>query len=102
MVIVRIHTFIILCLTSFETSLIQVNSFKYKCYHDSIFYLLFVVTREVTNPQTGKLKAIMGIQYPKTKHHIIHFIGVVNFHEHLCKKKTHMLSRLIKILVNNS
>ena len=54
----------------------HVNSviFKWACV--SVSYLLSVVTWDIIKPQSLKVEAIIGIEPPNKKYHLIHFIGV--------------------------
>ena len=49
-----------------------------------------------------KLKTVMGVETPKTKHQLICFIGVNNFSRYLWNKLSHMLPPLSKLSGSNS
>ena len=67
-------------LKGLEKSVMQFNSVKYKWDHFSASYIGFMVKQEVIKLQTSKIKAIMGIETPKTKLRLVRLIGMVNLY----------------------
>jgi hypothetical protein len=65
-----------------------------KCYfsESKIDYLCYEITRDGIPPQPKKVEAILKLIPPKTKRHLRHFLGMINYYRDMWQKRSHMLA----------
>jgi hypothetical protein len=67
-----------------------------KCYFggSKIDYLGYEITRDGIQPQPHKVEAILKLSPPKTKRHLRHLLGMINYYRDMWQKRSHMFAPL--------
>jgi hypothetical protein len=83
-------------LARLSTAGMRVNISKSKFFAEQIEYLVprYWITRQVIQPISKKVEAILNIKAPKTRKELRQFIGIVNYYRDMCFRRSELLARI--------